>query len=1000
MMYPWEVLYDSVQAEPTYEEPEEPEAPPPDWLLSDEEAVNRLEEIKVSHPNNRAAKFFSRYYYESLSPENRAALIRCVRSGTYNPSSSVGCYAMRPEDYDTLRGFFAPLISDYHGVRQGAMQLTDWDAPPMDLASLGLGPSSSRVRVGRNLANFPLPGAMTKEQRCEMEEVMSKAFAELARRKLPDGTVFGGRYYSLSPGRAETIDNDEYSALIKQHLMFKDMADDPYLNTAGISGDWPFGRGTYISANRRVSIWCNEEDHLRVTVLCHTTSLNEPFDLLNATLKQLESIPGVKFKRSEEFGYVTSCPSNLGTGMRASIHIQLPELTADSTTDLASAIAKPFGLSVRGTGGEHTPVQDNTVDISPSARFGITEHGILRRLYFGIKAIMAEEKKITDGKEAAKAAVLAEAAATAAAARAAEAAAKSSAAESTTLKVIIAGAPASGKGTQCELIVAKYGLMHLSTGDLLRAEVAAGSEAGLAAKAFMEAGNLVPDEVIISMVKNRLAQPDAAEKGWLLDGFPRAVSQAVALESAGIRPDVFLLLDVPDDFIVERVVGRRLDPDTGKIYHLKFAPPPEDIVERLVHRSDDTEEKCRNRLGVYHDNVNAVRDSYTAFLRNIDGNRDKHAVFADIETILDGIKASGSLGSAASRGLLSDEEAVNRLEELKVSHPNNRAAKFFSRQYYESLSPENRAALIRCMRSGTYNPSSSVGCYAMRPEDYDTLRGFFAPLISDYHGVPEGAGQPTDWDAQAMDIGELGLGSSSCRVRVGRNLASFPLPGAMTKEQRCEMEEVMSKAYAELASMEMPNGQPFGGRYYSLTPGRPDSIDDEQYKELIKEHLMFKDMADDPYLNTAGISGDWPFGRGTYISEDRRVSIWCNEEDHLRVTVLCSTTSLNEPFDLLNGTLQALEKVPGVAFKRSEEFGYVTSCPSNLGTGMRASVMVCLPKLTADETTDKAAAIAKPFGLSVRGSGGEHTPVVGNMVSLPHRGSASLLFGKRAVSDH
>ena len=374
MMYPWEVLYDSVQAEPTYEEPEEPEAPPPDWLLSDEEAVNRLEEIKVSHPNNRAAKFFSRYYYESLSPENRAALIRCVRSGTYNPSSSVGCYAMRPEDYDTLRGFFAPLISDYHGVRQGAMQLTDWDAPPMDLASLGLGPSSSRVRVGRNLANFPLPGAMTKEQRCEMEEVMSKAFAELARRKLPDGTVFGGRYYSLSPGRAETIDNDEYSALIKQHLMFKDMADDPYLNTAGISGDWPFGRGTYISANRRVSIWCNEEDHLRVTVLCSTTSLNEPFDLLNGTLQALEKVPGVAFKRSEEFGYVTSCPSNLGTGMRASVMVCLPKLTADETTDKAAAIAKPFGLSVRGSGGEHTPVVGNMVSLphrgSASMLFG------------------------------------------------------------------------------------------------------------------------------------------------------------------------------------------------------------------------------------------------------------------------------------------------------------------------------------------------------------------------------------------------------------------------------------------------------------------------------------------------------------------------------------------------------------------------------------------------------------------------------------------------------
>ena len=130
-----------------------------------------------------------------------------------------------------------------------------------------------------------------------------------------------------------------------------------------------------------------------------------------------------------------------------------------------------------------------------------------------------------------------------------------------------------------------------------------------------------------------------------------------------------------------------------------------------------------------------------------------------------------------------------KLEEIKASHPSNRAAKYFTREYYDSLSDENKAALIRCVRSGTYNPTSSVGCYAMRPEDYDTLRGFFAPLISDYHGVPEGAGQPTDWDAPAMDLAELGLGPSSARVRVGRNLANFPLPGAMSKEQRCEMEE-------------------------------------------------------------------------------------------------------------------------------------------------------------------------------------------------------------------
>uniref|UniRef100_A0A0E0EGZ6 adenylate kinase n=1 Tax=Oryza meridionalis TaxID=40149 RepID=A0A0E0EGZ6_9ORYZ len=128
------------------------------------------------------------------------------------------------------------------------------------------------------------------------------------------------------------------------------------------------------------------------------------------------------------------------------------------------------------------------------------------------------------------------------------------------LKVMIAGAPASGKGTQCELIKSKYGLVHISAGDLLRAEIAAGSENGKRAKEFMEKGQLVPDEIVVNMVKERLLQPDAQEKGWLLDGYPRSYSQAMALETLNIRPDIFILLDVPDELLVERVVGRRLDP--------------------------------------------------------------------------------------------------------------------------------------------------------------------------------------------------------------------------------------------------------------------------------------------------------------------------------------------------------------------------------------------------------------------------------------------------------
>eukprot|EP00977_Amphora_coffeiformis_P005373 scaffold1147_cov172-Amphora_coffeaeformis.AAC.2 len=199
------------------------------------------------------------------------------------------------------------------------------------------------------------------------------------------------------------------------------------------------------------------------------------------------------------------------------------------------------------------------------------------------------------------------------------------------VKLIIAGAPASGKGTQCEVIKEKFGIVHLSTGDMLRAAVAAQTPVGKKAKDFMDSGKLVPDEVIIGVVKDRLEESDCQEKGWLLDGFPRTQAQAQALEDAGIEADCFIFLNVPDEVLVERVVGRRTDPETGKIYHMKFSPPEDEQVKaRLEQRSDDTEEKVVVRLEQFHANVEAVKDSYTDISVSIDGNQKPDIVSQEI----------------------------------------------------------------------------------------------------------------------------------------------------------------------------------------------------------------------------------------------------------------------------------------------------------------------------------------------------------------------------------
>lgn len=200
------------------------------------------------------------------------------------------------------------------------------------------------------------------------------------------------------------------------------------------------------------------------------------------------------------------------------------------------------------------------------------------------------------------------------------------------MHIIISGAACSGKGTQCELIKSKYNLIHLSTGDMLRTESAARTELGLIAQEYMNKGELIPDQLIIKLVKSRIQQEDCQKQGWLLDGFPRTAIQAQALLESNIIPDLFIVLQVPDSVLIERVTGRRLDPVTSIIYHIKYnMTTDEQIIARLIQRSDDTIEKITVRLAAYNDQVTAIESHYSKIIAKIDGNRDKMLVFADID---------------------------------------------------------------------------------------------------------------------------------------------------------------------------------------------------------------------------------------------------------------------------------------------------------------------------------------------------------------------------------
>lgn len=183
------------------------------------------------------------------------------------------------------------------------------------------------------------------------------------------------------------------------------------------------------------------------------------------------------------------------------------------------------------------------------------------------------------------------------------------------MRLILLGAPGAGKGTQAAFICQKYGIPQISTGDMLRAAVKAGTPLGLEAKAVMDAGQLVSDDLIINLVKERITQSDCAQ-GFLFDGFPRTIPQAEAMKAAGVKLDYVLEIDVPFDAIIERMSGRRSHPGSGRTYHVKFNPPKveghDDITgEALVQRDDDKEETVKKRLDVYSAQTRPLVDYYS-----------------------------------------------------------------------------------------------------------------------------------------------------------------------------------------------------------------------------------------------------------------------------------------------------------------------------------------------------------------------------------------------------
>ena len=306
-------------------------------------------------------------------------LQQAINSGVVNPDSSIGVYAGDEESYTLFAPLFDPIIEDYHGFSKNDMHKSNLN--PDDLAAPDPDPQgqyivSTRIRVGRNLADFPLGPAISRQQREDVECQVSEALNGLQGK-------LAGTYYPL-----QGMSDADRRQLIADHFLFK--AGDRFLEAAGLNRDWPQGRGIYHNDEKTFLVWVNEEDQLRIISMQAGGDIKEVFTRLATAISEIES--KLKFSYTDHLGYLTSCPTNLGTAMRASVHIKLPKLAADMET--FQKIADRHHLQIRGIHGEHSESEGGVYDISNRRRLGVTEVDCVQDMYDGVVALIAREKHL------------------------------------------------------------------------------------------------------------------------------------------------------------------------------------------------------------------------------------------------------------------------------------------------------------------------------------------------------------------------------------------------------------------------------------------------------------------------------------------------------------------------------------------------------------------------------------------------------------------------------
>jgi arginine kinase len=359
--------------------------------MDDSAFLELVEYSRDINPENRSVKFFNQTFYTQFADEDKTRIRQIMAPGLMSTDSKIGCYVRNPQDYNKFGEWLGQLINDYHNTDISKVkQEHDWDleGKKFDLAEIdpSLNHVSMRIRTAAIPEGFNLPAEQTLQERLDFENKMVEVFDKL-----------GGTYYSLTPGSKHEISKEKHQELVDQHYMFKDMTEDPHLQVSDLASNWPHGRGMFMKdvegTDFKLIVWVGEEDLLRVMCMGHGSELDVVFNQLKEFRENLEA-NGLKLVQDEVIGNTTSCPSNIGTSMRMSILLDT-ELMKDGGIgkDELKAVATPLGLQVRGLDGETSKGESTIYDVSPSARFGVTEAEMLKNYYAAMQKLIPQIKQ-------------------------------------------------------------------------------------------------------------------------------------------------------------------------------------------------------------------------------------------------------------------------------------------------------------------------------------------------------------------------------------------------------------------------------------------------------------------------------------------------------------------------------------------------------------------------------------------------------------------------------